>query len=532
MSYDPNFKHGGFHPPQAESRSLTESMDIVGEFRYLFPEQAKNPDCLLPVDDTAAVIEALKALGETMIEPTDTPPNDSNIPPVYTYWGQFIDHDVTASDFSRVAPADIIQDSFTPLAPDVVTANVFNRRRPVLDLDSLYGDGPDGAAAHLYNADGTHFIIGTCTNIGDESTPNPSLGLERDLPRDANGMAIIGDARNDENLLVAQFHTGMLRFHNAIADWVADREGLTGRDLFWRANTLVRHHYQWLVVNDYLETITMPGTVGKILYGEQRFYNPDSNAIFMPLEYAGAVYRFGHSQVRGTYDLNQNFGRPDPINNPNINFPASFAQMFTFTGGGGMSGLPTLPNNWIADWDRLCNHNSPFPDRFARRIDTNLAIFLNNLFKSVAEAEALMPLTAMQRSIVKHLAVRNLLRGYLLSLPTGQCVADAVGVARLSSAELQQGNSQAVNDALTNGGFLDRTPLWYYILKEAEIHANGNALGEVGGRIVAETQIGLLKADSNSYLNRSWNPSMGVKFANGDPITTIYDLFRFAGTAI
>ncbi len=526
------YSHGGSNSASQEGAGALEAINIVGRFDYLFPALAADPDCLLDSTDTDATIAALKALGEAMIEPSDTVDADSNVPPVYTYWGQFIDHDVTASNFGSLGSPTVFDDSFSPADPADVTTIVKNLRRPILDLDSVYGDGPDGEAAHFY--DGQKFKMGTCTDIG--STPDPILGLERDLPRGADKAAIIGDGRNDENLIVAQFHTGMMRFHNAVVDWVEANEGLSGREAFWRANQLTRFHYQWLVAHDYLRNMTLPGLVDKVLYGDNRFFTPETGDVFMPLEFAGAVYRFGHSMVRGRYDWNVNFGRPD--GNPGSTNRATFDQMFIFTGGGDFFGLPTLPTNWIADWPKMTNHHSPFKDRFARKIDTNLAIFLNNMFKDVAETNAelddagLARLTAMQSEIVKHLAVRNLLRGYLLSIPTGQHIADAMGVARLSSAELQQNNSQAVNDALAAGGFLDRTPLWYYILKEAEVRADGNALGEVGGRIVAETLIGLLKADANSFINASWTPASGVKFANGDPITTILDVFKFAGTAV
>jgi hypothetical protein len=137
------------------------------------------------------------------------------------------------------------------------------------------------------------------------------------------------------------------------------------------------------------------------------------------------------------------------------------------------------------------------------------------------------------RLLLRFLAQRNLVRGYLLSLPTGQSVAQAMGVPVLSETELRQNNSDAVNAALEQGGFLQRTPLWYYVLKEAEVRANGNSLGELGSRLVCETIIGLLVNDRNSYLNQrdGWDPSEGIKLDNGDPIVTIRDFLTFAGVA-
>jgi hypothetical protein len=140
-------------------------------------------------------------------------------------------------------------------------------------------------------------------------------------------------------------------------------------------------------------------------------------------------------------------------------------------------------------------------------------------------------LAADIRTLLKRLTARNLLRGYQLSIPTGQSVAAALGVPPLSATELQQGNGDELNAALTDGGFLEATPLWYYILKESEVRANGNTLGEVGSRIVCETMIGSLHHDPKSYLNwrDGWDPSQGVKLPSGDPIVTIADLFQFAG---
>jgi len=135
--------------------------------------------------------------------------------------------------------------------------------------------------------------------------------------------------------------------------------------------------------------------------------------------------------------------------------------------------------------------------------------------------------------LLRSLAVRNLLRGYLLSIPTGQAVAGAMGVPALTATEIQQGNTPEVNAALQGGGFIEHTPLWYYVLKEAEVKANGNSLGEVGSRIVVETQVGLMRNDPNSYLNvhGGWDPSKGVTLPGGDPIVTIRDFFKFADLA-
>jgi hypothetical protein len=113
-----------------------------------------------------------------------------------------------------------------------------------------------------------------------------------------------------------------------------------------------------------------------------------------------------------------------------------------------------------------------------------------------------------------------------------------MGIAPLSENELRLGNSGPLNQVLEDNGFLQQTPLWYYVLKEAEVRANGNSLGELGSRMVCETIIGQLLNDPESYLNQhdAWDPSKGVKLPNpsggpdqGDLIVTIRDFFKFAG---
>jgi hypothetical protein len=132
--------------------------------------------------------------------------------------------------------------------------------------------------------------------------------------------------------------------------------------------------------------------------------------------------------------------------------------------------------------------------------------------------------------LLQHLARRNLLRGFRLSLPTGQAMAKKLGIPRLTAQELTNGLAKPVRDALDKGGFVDRTPLWFYILRESEVRTGGDALGPVGSRIVAETIIGQLRRDPRSYLNQSgWTPAAGVRLPNGAAVTSIAAFLRFAG---
>jgi len=516
--------------------------EISTPFGYLFPVLADQfPAHHLP-GDHAAVTAALTALGKAVVETAPAnPAGDSTIPAVYTYWGQFIDHDITANTDRNSTVSDVTTEIIVPLLPDSVVDQLRNLREPALNLDSVYGDGPTLAdapqtdAAEMYN--GIKLRVGRVASrkFNGELVPGQRIPMiddeKRDLPRDGFA-AVVGDSRNDENLIVAQFHVAILRFHNAVLAWLKQHapHAENDRARFDRARDLVRWHYQWLVVHDYLKTVAIPEVVDDVLNNGTKHFPTEDGETFMPLEFSVAAYRFGHSMVRGAYDYNRNFGAQEGTAAPLIP-RAPFGLLFTFTGGAKspFNGETTvLPFNWVIEWDRFIDKDDPDRSRFARKIDTQLAPPLLEMVNQHSDD----PLTPERiQRILEHLAVRNLLRGYRLAIPTGQAVATAMGVAVLTAAELQQGNSADLNAALNAGGFLAATPLWFYILKEAEVRANGNSLGEVGSRIVAETLIGQLMRDPSSYLNQvgGWTPAQGVRLPNNDPIVRIKDLFRFAG---
>lgn len=565
------FSHGGYIKQEAVENAVAdtdlEAIDVETDFGYLFPKRARDPKSLLSADNPSEMIVKLKALGDAMIDAVETPADpqaaNSKIPPVYTYWGQFIDHDITANTDRASADleTDITKDDFAPLAPNLVVQKLKNLRRPTLDLDSVYGDGPTldpdfpTEAKDFYQADDpVKLKIGVNTEKNVPVPPfrkvPPENDLNRDLPRqgeagksddpntDTSRLAVIGDSRNDENLIVAQLHVAFLRFHNAVVDWVRKHEPENATDnqtLFVRAQNLVRWHYQWLVVNDFLKTLTVQGTVEDIVNKGLKFYKLGNRPIFMPLEFSVAAYRFGHSMVRAAYDFNLNF--TDEATDKDSVTDATFELLFSFTGRAkigernGPGANDTLPFNWIIDWDRFVSKDKAAlrQRNSARKIDTHLAPPLGDLLNE-AEDQPQPPVDI--KALLKHLAKRNLLRGYLLSLPTGQSIAKRMGVKPLSPEELKKNNSDAMNQALAP--FLEKTPIWFYVLKEAEVRANGDSLGAVGSRIVAETLIALLMHDSSSYLHQHendlrWRPSNGVKLPDGSKIHTIGDLLKFAG---
>jgi hypothetical protein len=531
----------------APSGDQLELAEVKTRFDYLFSSITADPEAHLPDADPAKVAADLEKLGKLMLDPApvrgDGDPfqrdGNSTIPAVYTYLGQFIDHDITARTDRPNEVGNVTDQPVVPVDPDVVRTEVTNERVPALDLDSVYGDGPtlpgglETAAKDLY--DGIKLKLGTVALEGKPGQEPVIRGvrvplhadLERDLPRGVGGdptKANIADSRNDENLIVAQLHLAFLRFHNRTVDWVLENEPhyYTDRAVFDRARQLVTWHYQWLVVHDYLATVALPGVVDDLVLHPDPRFDPRDGEVWMPLEFSVAAFRFGHTMVRGAYDYNRNFGRPTGS--------APFFLLFLFTGGGGFAGqTDVLPFNWVIEWERFVEHDPRFPDHFSRKVDTRLAEALGEMVNQTNEEQEADPRI---KAILEHLAVRNLLRGYQLSMPTGQAVAAQLSLAPLSESEIQSGNSDELNQHLADSGFLQKTPLWYYVLKEAEVQSQGNALGELGSRIVAGTLIGQLRNDPSSYLNvgfEPWDPEKGVLLPNGRPILTIKDFFRFAG---
>ena len=430
--------------------------------------------------------------------PTSQDPADagvSSVPSGFVYLGQFVDHDITF-DVSSTLDAEV----------DANTIN--NMRSPSLDLDSLYCRGP-GLDPFLYSFPSSgpltaiKFQLGTNSNVGpggpsNSGTPGGMIAQTNfDVPRMlGTNTAVVGDPRNDENLIVVQFHHAMLRFHNAVVDLLL-AASFAG-DIFAEAKRIATHHYQWAVVHDYLKRICGTATVDAAMAS----VNPPPGSPFrMPVEFAVAAYRFGHSMIRDNYWVN-------------FNFPsASLGQVFEFNRN------PRLPvfSNWVVDFNAFFDTGVPVPvHNKARSIDSVMA----NGLESLPGLSGLMAV----------LATRNLRRGLALGLPSGQGMANAFGFAPMTAAQLTSGLPAAEVNLLnsSSGLLLNKTPLWYYVLREAAVLGGGSQLGPVGGRIVAETFVRILKRDASSYLNvpGGFSPIL-PSAAAGD--FTAADLVRFAG---
>ena len=428
------------------------------------------------------------------------------IPAGYTYLGQFIDHDITFDPGSSLTKLN---------DPDAL----HNFRTPALDLDSVYGSGPDDEP---FRYEGDKFILGT------PLTGSPDTRA-KDLPRAANHRAIIGDHRNDENVIVAQLHSVMMRFHNAIIDDLPDT-----RDRFKIAQQRVQWHYQWVVIWDFLSRICGKAVVEDILPMEPYvgavhgtghtalavnvrrprllFYQPQERS-FMPVEFSGAAYRFGHSMVRPFYRLNEHAG-------PFATFSAD--PKTSLSGFQPIAGDPR--KTWAIDW-RLFFPAAVADQALVFAQGGRPEMRLQPSYKIDTQiVHPLVQLPPAQFGPGFHsLALRNLVRGWRLGLPSGQAVARAMGVKPLNGADLVVGPGNTPIENIAGGIFAEDTPLWLYVLAEAQknmetsgkgvVRPNtGSAtLGPVGARIVAETIIGLIAEDRFSFLRNepNWTPHYG-----------------------
>jgi len=501
------------------------------DFDFMFPTLQADPANLLP--ESTQTLVHLKALAETMEDLDELGgANDSPIPAAYTYFGQFVDHDITF----EVQPADLppsfsgsmqqlLADDMVPLPLNEIKNVIRNFRTATLDLDSLY-DLP----APRDPANGDKLRLGTVNPLPQTTPPSaptqrpPGKGDDNDLPREPRSTdilhdraALIGDPRNDENLIIGQLHVAFLKAHNRLVD-----EGRT----FEKAQRVLRRHYQHIVIQDHLKRVADPAIVDRILRKGNRWYKPSAKSFFMPLEFAVAAYRFGHTMVRARYDFNFNFnfsGAPGTT-------PATLQALFTFTAlSGQIADLDTVPENWIIEWENIIG-DGPNPGRNARRFDTQLAaveIVGDQPPVRAALFRLQTPDGQPEPGLAAQLSARNLLRGYRMRLPTGQAVAKFLGLPALTPEQLRATSANpAQEQALLDGGFLDRTPLWYYVLAEAK-HHGGKRLGPVGSTIVAEVLIGLVRRSDDSILRKSdWKPSLpSAKRGKFE----LADLLRFAG---
>jgi hypothetical protein len=360
-------------------------------------------------------------------------------------FGQYVAHDLSA-DRSPVTH----HDGPVPLR---------NARTGRLDLELLYGKGPVDSPYLYRRGDPARLLLG-----------RGESGQEDDLPRNAEGVALAGDPRKDGHVLVSQMHVAMIRAHNRLVDRLSE-DGVPDADLFDAARRALTWHYQWTVLHDYLpETIGQERAARLLERGPSRF-RPESPGE-IPVEFADAAYRFGHSQVRDRYQLQP--GGPALRLIPDL------------------IGFRPLPAGHVVHWPLLLDVPGHPPAQRARAIDGRLPRSLIHLPADITGA--------VDDADHASLALRDLLRGTATGLPSGEAVARQAGEVPLARDET----------GLAALGWPGETPLWYYILREAAVRAGGERLGPVGALIVGEVLVGVIDADPSSQRSADpgWRPSL------------------------
>lgn len=397
-----------------------------------------------------------------------------------TFLGQFIDHDVTF-------------DASSPLGVATEPTATTNTRDARLDLDTVFGGGPSVSPQLYSSSDRDKFIIS-------------SGGLFEDLPRNSSGQAIIGDPRNDENMMISGLHAAFLLAHNRTVDFRRS-QGLN-QDVWFLSRRTIIHHYQWIVVNEFLPQVCGASLVNDILRNGRRWYRFDRPT--MPVEFQTGVFRMGHSMVRPSYRANL-LGDRDPTTGA----PAPFFGFVFDPAGENQSDPVDLRGRRRArrrfiGWQTFFDFGGDQTQhvRPNKRLDTSISTPLFRLpLQAIASGDP--PIS---------LSTRNLLRHMTWSLPSGQRIAAATGSPVLGSSNFPELRTYGL-------GLESSTPLWYYVLKEAAVLQDGLRLGPVGGRIVAETLIGLLQTDEFSYLNNGFRPSLPSQTPGTFKMT---DLLRWA----
>ncbi|NHB76762.1 peroxidase family protein [Rhodobacter calidifons] len=543
--------HSLFGPARAAAPRRETARPSQSGFCYLFPDLARRADvgCFqgtTPAESFRRLQSFEKDSRSILSAPQVLP---MRLAPVYTYFGQFVNHDISApvGDVVTLAapPAGMgVIDTGLPPGLDrwqrapvpVILANFVNEQAEPLALDSLYGDGPDSADPEiraLYAPDGKRFRLGkTRTEAAqvfrargrDPARIHHDRGAPDILRLD--GKPLIADRRNDENLIVSQLHLALLLFHNKA---VAALEGETPdrAACFARARQLVTLHYHWLILHDFLAELLSPLTL-RAPFAERPQKLPAPRAV--PLEFTTAAFRFGHSMVGATYDFNANFGRGGRIDRAG----ARLQDLFAFTTHGNM-GHPELaetlqlPDHWVIDWDRMTRRPKPGPGPGgAEQIDLT---FAEGMLSAMGDSEV-----AAHGSIL----FRNLMRGFQRRIPFGQVLARACGLVPLDADQLRAAlpesapGKQGLRELAEGLGMLAETPPWLYVLAEARHHGRGERLGPLASEIIADTITGLMRHMPQSLLNHAgggWHPRQSpLKGPGRRALTSLRSLLRFAAS--
>jgi hypothetical protein len=425
-----------------------------------------------PLYDSHAVALLAGSQGP-MMPPAAPAPAKPSLPAGFTFLGQFIDHDLTefrAVEGMRAVPMNPVLGARQVVAPESgVTAT--NGRTGLFDLDSVYGllGAPD---AGLFRPNGTFRLGFARRTVGNTAAA-------RDIRRATayRDGRMIADPRNDENKVIVQLHTLFMRLHNVIHRAKPDPKGL-GSSAFEATRAQVRRVYQRIVMRDYLPRIVAATEIEAVvtrLVARTAFYNDmdrrvrlanacPPGAAAMPVEFAQAAFRLGHSQLRQGYLLKAGFGR------------ALFQ-----AGGDDLRGREPIGPETEIDWATFFGPAAQSGEPLDARLEA---------------ATFRLPPPAVDAPPVS-LAERNIRRGADFGVASGQTCAVALRARYPFIADPMTPTELGISAEVlgVDPSLATQTPLWFYILKEAEARRPGvTQLGEVGGLIVAEAILGALQA--------------------------------------
>jgi hypothetical protein len=317
--------------------------------------------------------------------------------------------------------------------------------------------------------------------------------------------------------MIAGLHAAFLLFHNKAVESLEQRDHRMSPDEVFRvAHRLTTWHYQWLILHEFLPLFIGRARVNDLLARGRQFYRP--REAFMPVEFQGAAFRFGHTMVRPSYRANLAGDKGEPFFGM-IFDPAGLGQADPVDLRGG-----ARARRRFIDWQTFFDFGSTFTDgpgspalRPNKKIDTHISTPLFRLpLAAIASGDP--PISLPQRNLLRHIT---------WSLPSGQRIAQEM---QLPSNQLL--SSSDLSELRSFGHRLhESTPLWYYVLKEAQVMEEGQRLGPVGGRIVGEVIFGLLQLDPRSYLavEPQWRPTLPTRSGRVTGDFKMIDFLTFAG---
>jgi Animal haem peroxidase len=410
-----------------------------GRYRRLF-------DSLPALDATDEALHALGGPGGICDDASAETSTDGEMAAGWPFFGQFIAHDITADR--------------SPLGHRADPGQIKNFRTPRANLEGVYAAGPVGSPYLFQKDDPAKLLLGEGGH---------------DVPRNHEGIALLGDQRNDTHLFMSQIQLAFIKTHNRFVDRLRE-DGVEETEVFDDARRATTWHYQWVILRQFLPLLVGPELVSELLDGGSTIYEPGDDP-FIPFEFADAAYRYGHSQVRDTYRINREFG-PVPV------FPD-------------LIGFGAVPVDHAIDWTLQFDVPGQNGAQRAKKIDGRLPSSLISLPRQISGED--------EGSAYASLANRDLQRGQAIGLPSGEAVARELGLEPLSRDQI----------GLAVTAWEQETPLWLYVLKEAEVLQDGNRLGPVGGRIVGEVLVGIIDDDPESLrsIDRTWMPTLPARRA-------------------